>query len=73
MGVKSYGKGSIQTQRSLSDGGTFSFTTGLYYLADGKTPEDGGIEPHFVIEDDPRTPEVDEALAVAVGILMDSK
>ena len=73
VGVKSYGKGSIQTQRSLSDGGTFSFTTGLYYLADGKTPEDGGIEPHFVIEDDPRTPEVDEALAVAVGILMDSK
>ncbi|MEK7566583.1 MAG: S41 family peptidase [Patescibacteria group bacterium] len=71
VGVKSYGKGSIQTVIPLSDGGEFSLTTGLYYLADGKTPEDGGIEPHFVIEDDPRTPDVDEALAVATGILMD--
>lgn len=71
VGVKSYGKGSIQSAIPLSDGGEFRLTTGLYYLADGKTPEDGGIEPHFVIEDDPRTTDIDEALAVAIGILMD--
>jgi len=73
VGVKSYGKGSIQTPMWLSDGGAFHYTSALYYLADGKTPEDGGIEPHFVVEDDPRTPEIDEALAVAIGILMDPK
>ncbi len=73
VGLKSYGKGSVQVAVPLSDGGAFNFTTGIYYLADGKTPEDGAIEPHFVVEDDPKTPEIDEALAIAIGILTDPK
>ena len=50
IGVKSYGKGSVQSLISLSNGGTLRLTTAKYYTAGGTTPHDIGITPDIVVE-----------------------
>lgn len=57
FGETSYGKGSVQTQFSLEDGGILAITVQTYHFIDGVTPEDGGIEPD-VFTDKP----LDEAI-----------
>lgn len=69
VGMQTFGKGSIQQEQPLSDGGAFHFTVAMYYLGDGKSPEGRGIEPDLRAEDDPRTIDIDEALLVALGLL----
>ena len=49
VGEKSYGKGSVQMPFSLSDESGLKLTTAMYYLPDGTTIHEQGIEPdHFV-------------------------
>lgn len=50
VGVKSYGKGSVQSVIPLSNGGTLRLTVAKYYTAGGTTPHDVGITPDVVVE-----------------------
>lgn len=52
VGVRSYGKGSVQIPMALGDGTRFKLTTALYYLPGGRSPhkdtpddKDFGIDP----------------------------
>lgn len=50
VGVKSYGKGSVQSIIPLNNGGTLRLTVAKYYTAGGTTPHDVGITPDIVVE-----------------------
>ncbi|KKM99828.1 hypothetical protein LCGC14_1143950 [marine sediment metagenome] len=50
VGVKSYGKGSVQSIIPLSNGGKLRLTVAKYYTAGGTTPHDVGITPDVVVE-----------------------
>lgn len=45
VGEQSYGKGSVQTIFPLSDGSGLRLTTAMYFLPDGSTIHEQGIEP----------------------------
>ena len=45
IGVKTFGKGSVNTLRNLSDGAGLYFTTARWYTPDGKLIEGEGLEP----------------------------
>ena len=47
---KSYGKGSVQTVFKLSDQSGLRLTTAMYYLPDGSTIHEQGIDPEFLVE-----------------------
>ncbi len=50
IGVKTFGKGSVQTVVSLSDGSGLRLTTALYYTPKGKRIQGEGIDPDIVSE-----------------------
>lgn len=55
VGERSYGKGSVQSIYSFSNGEGLRMTTARYYLPDGTPIEDGvGLEPDVVVELDAR-------------------
>ncbi len=50
MGVKSFGKGSVQTIMPLGQGtGAMRLTTSLYYTPSGRSIQQTGIEPDIVV------------------------
>ena len=50
MGVKSFGKGSVQTVMPLGPGnGAMRLTTALYYTPSGRSIQQKGIEPDIVV------------------------
>lgn len=49
FGEKTYGKGSVQEVIKLKNNGGFKVTRAIYRLANGKTPEDGGLLPDFPV------------------------
>ncbi len=52
MGVKSFGKGSVQTVIPLSkNNGALRLTTSLYYTPNGKSIQAHGIEPDVVVKE----------------------
>lgn len=51
IGVKTYGKGSVQSLINLSDGGIFKFTIAKYYFSDNSIPDKQGIVPDVIVED----------------------
>lgn len=50
LGVKTFGKGSIQTVFPLSDGSAIKLTTSRYFTPQGKTIHEKGIMPDIVVE-----------------------
>lgn len=50
VGIKTFGKGILQTNFELSNGGMFKLTTAKYYLPNGDCIHEKGIEPDFVVE-----------------------
>ena len=50
VGVKTYGKGIMQTSYTLSNGGVFKLTTGKYYLPNGECIHETGITPEYIVE-----------------------
>ncbi len=50
VGEKSYGKGSVQTILTLPEDTALRLTTAKYYTPDGKSIEEEGIEPDWVVE-----------------------
>jgi len=49
MGVKSFGKGSVQRIIPLPDGTAFKLTTALYYTPSGRSIQATGIEPDIEV------------------------
>jgi carboxyl-terminal processing protease len=47
MGVRSFGKGSVQTITPLDWDGALRLTTALYYLPSGRTIQGAGVDPDF--------------------------
>ncbi len=50
MGVRSFGKGSVQSVVPLGDGSAIKLTTALYYTPSGRSIQAEGIEPDIVVE-----------------------
>ena len=50
IGVKTFGKGSVQTVVPLSDGSGLRLTTALYFTPKGRRIQGEGIEPDIVSE-----------------------
>jgi carboxyl-terminal processing protease len=51
VGMQSFGKGSVQTTFSLSNGGAIKLTTALYYTPNGNVIQNNGVRPDVVAED----------------------
>ena len=49
VGEQSFGKGSVQTIFPLSDGAGLRLTTAMYFLPDGSTIHEQGIEPDYLV------------------------
>lgn len=50
LGVKTFGKGSVQTVIPLTDGAALKLTTAKYYTPVGRMIHEKGIEPDIVVE-----------------------
>lgn len=50
LGVKTFGKGSVQTVFPLKDGSAVKLTTSKYFTPLGKTIHEKGVEPDIVVE-----------------------
>lgn len=72
IGTKSYGKGSVQIQPELSNGGAVSVTIGRWYTPDGTLVHGVGITPDEVVEitDEDYQNETDPQLDAAVNYLL---
>jgi carboxyl-terminal processing protease len=53
VGTKSFGKGSVQTIIPLEDGSALRLTTAHYYTPSGRTINEKGIIPDYVVEAPP--------------------
>ena len=51
LGMKSFGKGSVQTTFPLSNGAAIKLTTSLYYTPNGRTIQNNGVMPNIIVED----------------------
>jgi carboxyl-terminal processing protease len=50
VGVKTFGKGSVQTVMPLRNGAALRLTTAIYYTPNGRSIQAKGIEPDIVVE-----------------------
>ena len=53
VGEKSFGKGTVQVLKELSDGSGVKFTTARYYLPSGISIEGVGLSPDIEVKYDP--------------------
>lgn len=60
VGMKTFGKGSVQTIEELSFGGAMKFTIAHYLTPEGRNIDAEGIQPDIVVEMDPAQ-QADEA------------
>ncbi len=71
IGMKSFGKGTVQSVVPLSDGSALRLTIGKYYTPAGTFIHEKGIEPDIQIEYDPEY-EGDNQLDAAVNYLKEN-
>ena len=67
VGVKTFGKGSVNTLRPLSDGSGLYFTIARWYTPNGNLIEGEGLEPHIEVnqpEDGAEDLQLDKAIEV---------
>ena len=50
VGTKSYGKGSVQTTKTLSDGTMMKYTSAMWYGPNGESIDGKGIEPDYTVK-----------------------
>ena len=60
MGLKSFGKGSVQTVIPLKDGSALRLTTSKYYTPKGRSIHGLGIMPDIIVEPEPAPKETEE-------------
>lgn len=68
VGMQTFGKGSVQTWRELSNGGGIRITISRWYTPNGNSVSEVGIEPDITVAFDVTTPE-DEQLDAAIAVL----
>lgn len=68
VGEKTYGKGLVQTVFPLRDGGALKLTTQKYFTPDGTDINEIGINPDYVVKNDPNSAK-DLQLEKAVEIM----
>lgn len=56
LGVRSFGKGSVQTVYRMADGSGVKITTALYYTPAGRSIQEVGIDPDIIVEATPMVP-----------------
>lgn len=69
VGETTFGKGLVQSIEPLSNGGALKVTTAVYLTPLGRDINKKGITPDVVAPDDPNTPNVDETLQTALGLI----
>jgi len=69
VGAQTFGKGTVQTWRELSNGGGIRVTIARWYTPDGRTIDGVGVTPDIIVEQDASVPEADVQLEAAVDIL----
>ncbi len=57
IGEKSFGKGTVQVLKELTDGSGIKFTTAKYYLPSGSSVEGKGLYPDIMVKLDPDSEE----------------
>jgi carboxyl-terminal processing protease len=72
VGTRTFGKGVFQEIEPLDNGGALDLTVGRYYLPDGEPLPKNGVQPQVRAQDNPQTPRTDEALPVALSVLLRS-
>ena len=70
VGQKTFGKGSVQQVKYLSDGSFLKITIALWELPSGKRIEGEGLLPDYEIENDPNQSQKDLQLEKAKEILL---
>ena len=70
VGQTTFGKGSVNTLKALSDGSGIYFTTARWYTPNGALIEDEGVEPDIVISQ-PEDEVGDDPLDKAIEVLED--
>ncbi|WP_193140163.1 MULTISPECIES: S41 family peptidase [unclassified Meridianimarinicoccus] len=60
VGTKSFGKGSVQTVMPLRGDGAMRLTTARYYTPSGRSIQALGVSPDIIVEQPPRTDELDD-------------
>jgi len=71
VGTHTFGKGLVQEVEPLSNGGYLDLTVANYYLPSGKTIGMRGLKPDVRAVDKPKTTKRDEALPVALDVLLE--
>lgn len=66
VGIKSFGKGSVQEVIDLSDGSSLRVTIAKWFTPNGRSIDEHGIDPTIVLEDDSETADTDEQLERAL-------
>jgi carboxyl-terminal processing protease len=61
VGIKTFGKASVQTIVPLSDGSGLRLTTARYFTPKGRLIQDKGIVPDIVVENPPPVPPAPQA------------
>jgi carboxyl-terminal processing protease len=70
VGVRSYGKASVQTMYPMRDKSAVSLTTFRFYTPSGQSIEGRGIQPHFKVENRSKDKDADDAqLKKAIELL----
>ncbi len=69
MGVKTFGKGSVQFVFELADHSSIRITHAHWFTPNHNPIHEVGLTPDFVVENDPNQPNNDVQLAKALEIL----
>lgn len=69
VGMKSFGKGSVQEARDLPDGAGLHVTTAKWLLANDKWIQGEGLIPEVEVDRDPANPALDTQLQRAIQVL----
>lgn len=72
IGMQTFGKGSVQTWRELSNGGGIRITISRWYTPDGNSVSEVGIQPDITVPYDPEYEldhEYDNQLTAAIEVL----
>ncbi|MCL5734016.1 MAG: S41 family peptidase [Actinobacteria bacterium] len=73
VGETTFGKGLVQSIEPLSNGGALKVTTAVYLTPKGRDINKKGITPDVSAVDNPNTPNVDECVQAALGLIGGTK
>jgi len=72
VGTQTFGKGSVQDYQEIFDGSAVKITTAEWYTPNGRTINETGIEPDFIVEYtlEQYQAEIDPQLDAAIALLL---